>query len=120
MAAGCTVTVRLAPEPPKVILAFGTRVGFEEVPDSVRLATGVSKSPTVNEMGPAALFSPVVWSAMPEIVGGSLMPVTVTVKVRLKVLLAACPSLTVTVRVADPLALVAGLNISVPVALGLV
>ena len=51
---GVTVTVRLAPEPPNVMFACGTKVGLEEKPDKVRLLTGVTGSPTVNASGPAA------------------------------------------------------------------
>ena len=46
-AVGVTVTVRLLSLPPKMILAFGTRPGFEEDAESVRLAAGNSASPTV-------------------------------------------------------------------------
>src|SRR6267142_5506353 len=35
LGAAFTVTVRLAPEPPKTTFAFGTSVGFEEVPVTV-------------------------------------------------------------------------------------
>ena len=52
-AAGVTVTVRLAPLPPKTTFAFGTSVGFDEVAESVRLATEVCASETV--IGKAAL-----------------------------------------------------------------
>ena len=37
LAAGVTVTVRLAPLPPKVMFAFGTSVVLDEVPDRVKL-----------------------------------------------------------------------------------
>jgi len=53
-AAGVTVTVRLAPLPPNAMLAFGTRVGLEELPLTVKLAAAVSASPTVKASGPAA------------------------------------------------------------------
>src|SRR2546430_14059211 len=51
-AAGVTVTVRLAPLPPKTMLAFGTNVGLDEFLLSVRLLNAVSTSPTVNAMAP--------------------------------------------------------------------
>src|SRR6185503_4440968 len=47
-AIGVTVTVLLAPLPPKTMFALGTRAGFEELPITVKLPTGVSVSPTVN------------------------------------------------------------------------
>src|SRR5207253_2322292 len=46
--AGVTVTVRLAPLPPNTRFAFGTRVVFDELPDTVRLPAAVRLSPTVN------------------------------------------------------------------------
>src|SRR5438093_7755560 len=52
-------------------------------------------------------------------VGGSLTGLTVTVKERLNVLLTAWPSFTVTVMVAVPLALAAGVKLKLPVAFGL-
>ncbi len=52
--AGVTVTVRLAPLPPKAMLLTGTSVGFELPPVSVRLAAAVSMSPTVTDSGPTA------------------------------------------------------------------
>src|SRR5438445_4899979 len=111
------VTVRLALFPLKTIFAFETRLGFEEVPFTTRLAAGVSGSPTVNTIGPAAVFSLITCVATGETVG---FPLTATVKVWLTVLLFVWPSLTVTVMFADPLALATGVNVSSPVALGLV
>jgi hypothetical protein len=58
-AAGVTVTVRLAPEPPKTTFEFGTRVGLEDEPLKVRLITAVSISPTVKDIGPTAVPSDV-------------------------------------------------------------
>ena len=58
--AGVTVTVRFAPEPPKTILALGTRVEFDEDPLSVRFPVAVSASPTVKPMGPVEVFTWVV------------------------------------------------------------
>src|SRR5437879_2774570 len=54
------VTVRLAPEPPKMILPLGTSVGFEEVPLRVKLPGAVWASPTVRANGPTAVSSLVV------------------------------------------------------------
>ena len=71
-AAGVSVRVRDAPLPPKVIFAFGTSVGLDEEPDSVRLAAGVSRSPTVKPSGPNVAPVRMVWFGMSEIVGAAL------------------------------------------------
>jgi len=55
--AGVMTTFRSAPVPPKMTLAFGTRVVFDEVPASVKLPGGVSASPTVNTIGDVGVFS---------------------------------------------------------------
>ena len=65
----------LAPLPPNTMFAFGTRVVFDEVPDSVKLAAAVSTSPMVKAIAPVAVSSLVVWLAMSEIVGLSLTDV---------------------------------------------
>ena len=78
LAAGVTVTVRLAPEPPKTTLATGTRAVSDEVAGSVRLPAGVSASPTVKATAPVGVSSLMVWSAMLEMVGASLTAVTVS------------------------------------------
>ena len=57
-AAGVTVTVRMAPLPPKTMFALGTRVGLEEAPESVKLATGESTSATMKGTTPVV----VAWS----------------------------------------------------------
>ena len=51
---------------------------------------------------------------------GGKFGLTVTVKERVVILLLVPPSLTETVMMAEPLALVTGLKVSVPVELGLV
>jgi len=51
-AAGVTVTVRLAPLPPKTILLKGTRVGLDEFELTMRLPRDVSTSPMVKLRGP--------------------------------------------------------------------
>ena len=56
-AAGVTVTVRLAPLPPNMILALGMIVVELELPVTVNDATGSSKSPTVNDKAPVATSS---------------------------------------------------------------
>ena len=48
LAAGVMVTVRLAPLPPKTMLALGTSAVFDDEPDTVRLPAAVCASPTVN------------------------------------------------------------------------
>jgi hypothetical protein len=53
-AAGVTVTVRFAPEPPNTIFAVGTSVVDEDVPETVRLAAAVSASPIVNGIAAVA------------------------------------------------------------------
>jgi len=92
--------VRLVPLPPKTRLALGNKFVFDELPVTVRLAAGVSTSPTVTGRAPVAVSSAVVWSVTSLIVGGSFCAVTVRTKVSLVV---AVPSLTLTVMVADPL-----------------
>src|SRR4051794_12756196 len=93
------LTVRLAPLPPKAILALGTSAGLEELPVTVKLAGAVSTSPIVNAIAPLALSSLIVWLVRLEIVGGSFTGLTATVKV-LSAL--AVPSLTVMVMVVVP------------------
>lgn len=51
-AAGVTVTVRLAPEPPKTMLAAGTKVVLEEAPLTVSEAAAVWAEPTVKASAP--------------------------------------------------------------------
>src|SRR3954466_12496807 len=58
--AGVTVTVRLAPEPPKMMLPLGTRVGLEDVPLRARLPGAVWASPTVKARGPTGVSSLVI------------------------------------------------------------
>ena len=55
--AGVMTAFRSAPVPPKVMLAFGTRVVFDELPASVKLPGGVSASPMVNAIGDVGVFS---------------------------------------------------------------
>jgi len=56
-AAGVTVTVRFAPEPPNTMFAFGTNVVSLELPLTVNDATAVSASPTVKEIALVAVSS---------------------------------------------------------------
>src|SRR6266566_4240848 len=112
--AGVTVTVRFAPEPPKTMLATGTKVGLEEAPETTRLPTAVCASPTVKAIAAVAVFWLVDRSAMLEIVGAVLaVALTVNTKLSLAVRL---PSLTVTVMVAVPVWLRAGVTVTVRLA----
>jgi hypothetical protein len=111
--AGVTVTVRLAPLPPKLMLATGTKVVLLEPALTVRLPGAVSASPTVKAIAGVAVFSEVDWSAMAEIVGAVFAAVTVRTK---SVDALSVPSSTVTVIVVVPLA--AGAGVSVMVLLG--
>src|SRR6185436_4978191 len=57
-AAGVITRLRLAPfPPPKVMLAFGTKVAFDEVPETVKPVGCVSASPMVKAIGPVGVFS---------------------------------------------------------------
>ena len=69
---GVTVTVRLAPEPPKTMLALGTKAPLEDAPVTIRLPGVVCASPTVKAIGAVAVFWLVDKSAMLEMVGGLL------------------------------------------------
>jgi hypothetical protein len=99
LAAGVIVTVRFAPVPPNTMFAFGINAVSLELPLTVKLATAVSKSPTVNEMADVAMSSFVDCAAMSLMVGASFTAVTVNTKVSVAVKV---PSLTVTVMVAVP------------------
>src|ERR1043166_1973788 len=74
LVAGVTLTVRLLPEPPKTMLAFGTSVGLEEGPLTAKLPGAVSASFTVKARGPVSPFSGTNWSGMLEMVGGWFWP----------------------------------------------
>ena len=56
-AAGVTTTLRLAPLPPKTILASGTSAAFEDVAESVKAPIAVSASPIVKAIAPVGVFS---------------------------------------------------------------
>src|SRR6266568_1720908 len=111
LSAGVTVTVRLAPEPPKTMLAPGTKVGFEEAPETVRLPAAVCASPTVKAIGAVAVFWLVERLAMLEMVG-AVFAVALTVNTKLS-LAVRLPSLTVTVIVVVPVWLSAGVTVTV-------
>src|SRR5262245_65770048 len=111
--AGVTVRVRLMPLPPNARFVVGTSVGLDELPLTVRLAAAVSRSPMVKASGPAGAPTGVDWLAMLDTVGASLTAVTVSEK-----LVAAVnwPSLTVSVMVAAPFWLAAGVTVRVRLA----
>ena len=71
LAAGVTVTVRSAPEPPRTMLAPGTSASSEEVAARVRLPAAVSTSPTVKAIGPVEVSSLMARSTMVGDGGGS-------------------------------------------------
>src|ERR1051325_11416451 len=96
---GTITMVLLLPAPPKMIASFGTRTGFEEMPDTTRLSGEVSRSATTNGISAAGKPSLVDCLGMLEITGTSLTPVTVR---RNDLLLVVEPSLAVTVIVAVP------------------
>ena len=89
---------------------FGTSVGLDELPLNVKLPAAVSTSPTVKPIGPAAVPTAVLWSAIFDMVGGSFTALTVNTKLALAL---NCPSLTVTVIVAVAFWLGAGLTVTV-------
>ena len=56
--AGVMTTLRFTPfPPPKVMLAIGTNVAFEDVAESVNPLGGVSASPIVKVIGGVGVFS---------------------------------------------------------------
>ena len=112
---GVAVTDRFAPDPPSTMFALGRRVGLEDVAARVKPAAAVSMSPMTNGMAAVEVFSLIVWFAISEMIGRSFAPATLTEKVRVTVLFWLWPSLTVTVIVAVPVALVVGRSVNVPV-----
>src|SRR6267378_3482444 len=118
LAAGVTVTVRLAPLPPITTFASGTRAVSDEVPLTLRSPITLSISPMVKLNAPVVPSSAMVWSAMLVILGASLTAVTVT---KNEVVVVAAPSVTLSVMVVAPLALAAGVTVTVRLApLGLI
>ena len=109
-AAGVTMTVRFAPLPPKTMFASGMRVVSLLLAPMVSESADVSTSPMVKAIAPVAEFAVTPWALMLLIVGASLTALTVSRKLLLVV---ACPSLTVTVIVAVPLAFAAGVTVTV-------
>ncbi len=89
-----------------------------ELPVTVRAYAGVSTSATVTTRfnTPSSLIT---CAGTLEIVGPALIGDTVTVNVCVAILFTLCPSFTLTVTTALPLAFAAGVNVSVPVLFGL-
>src|SRR5207247_6052747 len=79
----------------------------------VPLVTAVQTCALPISIGPTAVPTAVVWSAMFETVGGSFTAFTVNTKLSLAL---NCPSLTVTVIVAVPFWLSAGFTVTVRLA----
>src|SRR6185369_13576971 len=67
--AGVTVTVRLLPEPPKLMFPFGTRAELAELAERVRFPAGVSRSSTTKSIAGVAVFWSVFTLGMLEITG---------------------------------------------------
>src|SRR4051812_1248678 len=109
-AAGVTVTVREAPEPPNTMLAFGTSAGLLDEPDIVSEAAAVSTSATVKARTPVGVSSVVNWSVTSLIVGASLTALTVSTNVSDELLV---PSLTEIVMVEVPDRFAAGVAVRV-------
>src|SRR5689334_5960663 len=92
------------------MLFVGTRAGFEELVFKVRLAAGVSLSPTTILNGPTVPSSSIIWVPTPKRVGALFTGLTVNVKF---VLTRFVPSLIDKVMRADPLSLAAGAIVTV-------
>jgi hypothetical protein len=103
------VTVRFAPEPPKTILALGTKAVFELPLVRARLAGAVSASPMLKLSAAVALSSLIIWSGISEMLGGVFAGETVTTNVSDAI---NTPSLTVTVIVAAPVWPGAGVTVT--------
>src|SRR6267378_376252 len=113
LGAGVTVTVRLAPLGLITIFALGTRAVSDEVPLTLRSPITLSMSPMVKLNAPVVPSSAMIWSAMLVMVGASLTAVTVT---KNEVVVVADPSVTLSVMVVAPLALAAGVTVTVRLA----
>ena len=76
-----TVTVRLAPLPPRTRLPLGISVVSLELAATTRVPAAVSGSKIVNVIGPLVLSSSMNWSATAPMLGASSISVTSMVKV---------------------------------------
>ena len=56
------------------MLAFGTKVGLDELAVTVKVFSGVSGSVIVKTMAALGVFSGIVWLPICESVGGTLIP----------------------------------------------
>jgi hypothetical protein len=117
---GAMVTVRLPPDPPRLIADSGTRAALVLAAVTTSPAAGVSASDTVNPTAPVTPFSATVWFDTDEICGGVFAgggggefggggTVTVNVSVSIN------PPPSVTVRVIDavPVSPMAGVIVTV-------
>src|SRR5689334_15498527 len=93
-----------------MMLVFGTRVGFEEVPLNVKPPTEVSASPIVIRNGPTGISTSVLLSGIAAMVGGLFRDPTVKTKESLVLLV---PSLTMTVIVDEPARPLTGVIVTV-------
>ena len=96
---GVMTTLRVASLPPNTILASGTSIVFEDVPESVRTSGDVSGSPMVKAIEAVGVFQRVDCGPIALIVGGSFTASTVNSNVTE---VSRAPSLTVTVMVVVP------------------
>lgn len=112
-ALGVTVTVRLAPLPPRTIAESGTSAVFEEIAETTRRDAAVWVSPMMNGIGPVEERDSTVREAGVVTVGGRFFGVTVRAKAREVV---SAPSETWTVMVADPDRVPAGVTVTVRLA----
>ena len=102
-------------------MGFGINEGLLEVAVTVRVCVsfGAPEEIPVRPTLWANAFSLIVTEVKASSVGGVFTGFTVTVKVRVTILLLADPSLTVTVITDEPKPNATGVNVSVPVVLGL-
>src|SRR5213594_1906785 len=95
------------------MFGFGTSVGLDELPLTVKLPAAVSTSPTVKPSAGVVVFIGILWLGRLEIVGASFTALTVSRKL---VLVLSEPSLTSTVIVAVPFLFDAGVRVTVRLA----
>src|SRR4051812_1276213 len=111
--------VRPDPLPPRITPAAGSKFVFKERAVTTREAAGVLESPTVNEIGPATLFSLIATFAMEEMVGFAFAAER-RYAVNVCTTVAPLPSFTVTVMVEFPVAPLTEVTVTIPVLLPLV
>ena len=108
--AGVTRTVRLDSVPVKTMFVTGTRFVIEDTALTVSKAAGVSTSPRMKGSAAVGVSSSTVTFGSVDRNGASFSGVMVTVKLRTIRLFDGVLSLTVTVMVATPLELSAGVK----------